>query len=103
MVSQIAGVKSPRMIMSAAHAMLMAKAMGDPTAIGDLITQHVWRREVADGALIKEGGRAFDDIGDPAYLGRDGFTSISPVIASKPGRLIEKRGDGVQPSCSHYW
>ena len=40
-VSQIAGVESPRMVMDAAQARLMAKVMRDPTAVGDLLTEDV--------------------------------------------------------------
>jgi len=36
LVSEIEGVKSPRMVLDAAQARLLGKMMKDPTALGDL-------------------------------------------------------------------
>jgi len=40
LVSQIAGVESPGMVLDAAQARVMRKIMGDNTALGDLIFEN---------------------------------------------------------------
>jgi len=83
LVSQIAGVESPRMALDAAQPRLMGKIMRDNTAIGDLM--------VDDGTgMSDEGGRAWDDFGQEYTVGPDGFTSVLTAIQSKAGVLKEE-------------
>lgn len=89
LVSQIAAIESPRDIMKAAQARLMAKTMSNPEAIGDLMAKEVWE----EGGQIVEEGRRFDDFGDPAYLLRDGFISIASVVANRVSRVMEEGGE----------
>jgi len=83
LVSQIAGVESPRMALDAAQARLMGKIMRDTTALGDLIFDDGTGRN-------EEAGREWDDFGQEYTVGPDGFTSVLTAIQSKAGVLKEE-------------
>jgi len=83
LVSQIAGVESPRKALDAAQARLMGKIMRDTTALGDLMSEDGSRRNT-------EAGREWDDFGQEYTIGPDGFTSVLTAIQSKAGVLKEK-------------
>lgn len=51
MVSQIAGVESPRMVLDAAQARLAGKMLRDPSALGDLWVDQEDERNVEEGTL----------------------------------------------------
>jgi len=83
LVSQIAGVESPRMALDAAQARLMGKIMRDTTALGDLMFEDGSGRNT-------EAGREWDDFGQEYTVGPDGFTSVLTAIQSKAGVLKEE-------------
>ena len=84
LVSQIAGVESPRMALDAAQARVMGKLIGDPSYMDDL-----WKDD-GSGRCIEE-GRTWDDFDDP-YLMNDKYTSVLTAIMGKAGR-IRKEGN----------
>jgi len=83
LVSQIAGVESPRMVLDAVQARLMGKIMWDTTALGDLIFDDGTGRN-------EEAGREWDDFEQEYTVSPDGFTSILTTIQSKAGVLKEE-------------
>jgi len=63
LVSEIAGVESPRMALDAAQARLLGKMMRDPIALGDMWSgpgREVYLAEVTEGTNW-EGGRSWKD------------------------------------------
>jgi len=82
LVSQIAGVESPRMALDAAQARVMAKMMGDQTAM-----EGIWG--------VAEEGRQWDDFDEP-YPNKDGFTSVFTRIQSTAGILMEEGNERLQ-------
>jgi len=83
LVSQIAGVESPRMALDAPQARLMGKIMRDTSALGDLI--------FVDGTgRHAEARREWDHFGQEYTVGPDGFPSVLTAIQSKAGVLKEK-------------
>jgi len=91
LVSQIAGVESPRMGLDVAQARLMGKIMRDTTTIGDLIFGEGERRCHSDerGRNLEE-GKERDDFGQEYTIDPDGFTSVLTAIQSKVGVLKEE-------------
>jgi len=83
LISQIAGVESPRMALDAAQARLMGKIMRDTTALGDLMFDDGTGRN-------EEAGREWDDFGQEYTAGSEGFTSVLTVIQNKAGVLKEE-------------
>jgi len=83
LLSQIAGVESPRMALDAAQASLMGKIMQDTTAVGDLIFEDEKGRNT-------EEGREWDVFRQEYTVSPDGFTSVLRAIQSKAGVLKEE-------------
>jgi len=90
LVSQTAGVESPRMVLDAAQARLMVKMVRDPTALGGL-----WLEE---GELVKDGeeGRNVeagrDDNSQNDSYGLDDFTLVMTAIVNKAS-IVRDFGD----------
>jgi len=73
LVSQIAGVESPKVALDAAQARLMGKIMRDTTTLEDLMFDDKTGR-------IAERGREYNDFGQEYTVGLDGFTSVLTAI-----------------------
>jgi len=91
LVSQIAGVESPRSALDTAQARLMGKIMWDTIVIGDLRFGEGAVRSFRDekGRNL-EAGREWDDFSQEYTVSPDGFTSVLTVIQSKAGVLKEE-------------
>jgi len=83
LVSQIAGVESPRMVLHAAQPRVMGKIIRDTTVLGDLIFDDRTGRNA-------ETGREWNDFGQQYTIGPDSFTSVLTAIQSKTGILKEE-------------
>jgi len=93
LVSEIAGVESPRMALDAAQAKLLGKLMWDPTALGDMWSgpgMEVYPAE-AEEWTNWEAGRSWKDCG-PQWdnAASDGFTSVMSATLNKAAVM----GDG---------
>jgi len=76
LVSQIAGMKSPKMALDAAQARLIGKIMRDTTVLEDLMFEDGTGRNM-------EAGREWNDFGQEYTIGPDGLTSLLTAIQSK--------------------
>ena len=87
LVSQIAGVESPRMALDTAQARVMGKLIKDPLYMDDL-----WKDDGRRKCL--EEGRVWDDF-DDAYLLVDKYTSVLTAIMGKAGKVREEGNEKI--------
>jgi len=84
LVSQIAGVESPRMALDAAQARLMGKMIRDTTAIGDLMWDDGTGRNV-------EPGREWDHFGQEYTVGQDRLNTIPTAKKQCESEYLENQ------------
>jgi len=92
LVSEIAGVESPRMALDATQARLLGEILRDPTALGDIwsgLGKAVHAAEVEEGTNWEE-GRSWKDCG-PQWdnADGDGFISVMSRILNKAAEIGE--------------
>jgi len=90
LVSETAGVESPRMALDAAQARLLGKLMRDSTALWSDPWREIYPVEAEEGTNW-EAGRSWKDCG-PQWdnAESDGFTSVMSAIPNKAAVI----GDG---------